>query len=125
MDFLYTYISGGGHKDGPGCRADWRKAQAVAHIIASCPSQASSVDDYYQRVCPQVHEAVVSLEEKNQPIQAAPYGIYFFLVICTAVACDISSLLLPPSPSFRCCVWCTHQWKEGPVSELQLLPSQP
>ena len=68
MDFLYVYISGGGHKDGSGCRADWRKAQAVAHIIASCPAQASSVDDYYLRVCPQVHEAVMISQAKDQPI---------------------------------------------------------
>ena len=32
----------------------WRKYQAVATVIASCPAQASSVEEYYALVCPQV-----------------------------------------------------------------------
>ena len=46
----FCYVGGGGS----GCHGDWRRAQAVAHIIASCPSQAGSVESYYSTVCPQV-----------------------------------------------------------------------
>lgn len=33
---------------------DWKKVQAVAHIISSCPSQASSLSHYYATISPQV-----------------------------------------------------------------------
>ena len=33
---------------------DWKKAEAVAKIIARCPSQVTSLMDYYSVVCPQV-----------------------------------------------------------------------
>ena len=33
---------------------DWKKAEAVAKIIARCPSQVTSLMDYYNVVCPQV-----------------------------------------------------------------------
>ena len=34
---------------------DWKKCQAVARIIASCPSGASTVEEYYSLICPQVN----------------------------------------------------------------------
>uniref|UniRef100_A0A8C8S1H7 Transport and golgi organization 6 homolog n=1 Tax=Pelusios castaneus TaxID=367368 RepID=A0A8C8S1H7_9SAUR len=34
--------------------ADWRKCDMVARILASCPQQSLSLEDYYQQVCPQV-----------------------------------------------------------------------
>uniref|UniRef100_UPI00398ECC6D transport and Golgi organization protein 6 homolog n=1 Tax=Pristiophorus japonicus TaxID=55135 RepID=UPI00398ECC6D len=36
--------------------ADWRKCDAVARILASCPQQCLCVGDYYRQVCPQVLE---------------------------------------------------------------------
>ncbi|NXQ86023.1 TNG6 protein, partial [Nyctibius grandis] len=33
---------------------DWRKCDAVAKILASCPQQCLSLEDYYRLVCPQV-----------------------------------------------------------------------
>ena len=33
---------------------DWKKAEAVAKIIARCPSQVTSLMEYYSVVCPQV-----------------------------------------------------------------------
>ena len=35
--------------------SDWKKCQAVARIIASCPSGASTVEEYYSLICPQVN----------------------------------------------------------------------
>ena len=46
-----SYTVGGG--------TDWNKCKAVANIIASCPSQASSMEDYYSLVCPQVCVCVI------------------------------------------------------------------
>ncbi|XP_043937963.1 transport and Golgi organization protein 6 homolog isoform X2 [Protopterus annectens] len=34
--------------------ADWRKCDTVARILASCPQQSLSVEEYYRQVCPQV-----------------------------------------------------------------------
>ncbi|NXG45575.1 TNG6 protein, partial [Psilopogon haemacephalus] len=33
---------------------DWRKCDAVAKILASCPQQCLSLEDYYSLVCPQI-----------------------------------------------------------------------
>ncbi|NXF34837.1 TNG6 protein, partial [Nyctibius bracteatus] len=33
---------------------DWRKCDAVAKILASCPQQCLSLEGYYRLVCPQV-----------------------------------------------------------------------
>ncbi|XP_067392829.1 transport and Golgi organization protein 6 homolog [Emydura macquarii macquarii] len=34
--------------------ADWRKCDMIARILASCPQQSLSLEDYYRQVCPQV-----------------------------------------------------------------------
>ncbi|XP_043351230.1 transport and Golgi organization protein 6 homolog isoform X4 [Dermochelys coriacea] len=34
--------------------ADWRKCDMVARILASCPQQSLSLEDYYWQVCPQI-----------------------------------------------------------------------
>lgn len=39
---------------GEGNVADWRKCDVVAKLIATCPTQFKSPEDYYQVVCPQV-----------------------------------------------------------------------
>ena len=44
----------GGKVGGEESAGDWRKCQAVARIIASCPARAASVEEYYSLVCPQV-----------------------------------------------------------------------
>ena len=51
---FYPISSAGGEGAGPGYHGDWRKAQAVARILSSCPSQASSVAQYYSTIAPQV-----------------------------------------------------------------------
>lgn len=34
---------------------DWRKFDAVAKVIATCPSNIESLEEYYQKISPQVH----------------------------------------------------------------------
>ncbi|KAJ8335528.1 hypothetical protein SKAU_G00388700 [Synaphobranchus kaupii] len=36
--------------------SDWRKCDVVAGVLAACPQQALSVEEYYSQVCPQVLE---------------------------------------------------------------------
>ncbi|NXS23851.1 TNG6 protein, partial [Mystacornis crossleyi] len=33
---------------------DWRKCDAVGKILAACPQQCLSLEDYYRQVCPQI-----------------------------------------------------------------------
>ncbi|NXU48981.1 TNG6 protein, partial [Turnix velox] len=33
---------------------DWRKCDAVAKVLAACPQQCLSLEDYYGLVCPQI-----------------------------------------------------------------------
>ena len=33
---------------------DWHKCDVIAKLIANCPSQAESVEEYYSQVAPQV-----------------------------------------------------------------------
>lgn len=49
--YIYIYIGGVLDPHGP---VDWRKCKSVARILASCPAQAASLEDYYCLVCPQV-----------------------------------------------------------------------
>uniref|UniRef100_A0A4X2M077 Transport and golgi organization 6 homolog n=2 Tax=Vombatus ursinus TaxID=29139 RepID=A0A4X2M077_VOMUR len=49
--------AGAGAAGGAGAEAaaaDWRKCDMVAKILASCPQQSLSLEDYYQQVCPQI-----------------------------------------------------------------------
>ncbi|XP_059507806.1 transport and Golgi organization protein 6 homolog isoform X2 [Stegostoma tigrinum] len=47
-----TGIAGG--QSAEAAAADWRKCDVVARILASCPQQCLSVEEYYRQVCPQV-----------------------------------------------------------------------
>ncbi|XP_053478948.1 transport and Golgi organization protein 6 homolog [Ictalurus furcatus] len=41
--------------EGSGCGdSDWRKCDAVAKILVTCPQQSLSAESYYSQVCPQV-----------------------------------------------------------------------
>ncbi|XP_068267299.1 LOW QUALITY PROTEIN: transport and Golgi organization protein 6 homolog [Nyctibius grandis] len=44
----------GGGAGAEAAAVDWRKCDAVAKILASCPQQCLSLEDYYRLVCPQV-----------------------------------------------------------------------
>ena len=41
-----------------GSAEECKRCQAVSRLIATCPSQAASVEEYYNCVCPQVSRAV-------------------------------------------------------------------
>lgn len=39
--------------------SDWRKCDAVAKILVTCPQQSLSAESYYSQVCPQVKIGLV------------------------------------------------------------------
>ncbi|XP_071423288.1 transport and Golgi organization protein 6 homolog [Pithys albifrons albifrons] len=44
----------GGGAGAEAAALDWRKCDAVAKVLASCPQQCLSLEDYYRQVCPQI-----------------------------------------------------------------------
>ncbi|NXJ85647.1 TNG6 protein, partial [Trogon melanurus] len=46
--------TGAGGTGAEAAAVDWRKCDAVAKILASCPQQCLSPEDYYRLVCPQI-----------------------------------------------------------------------
>ncbi|KFU85781.1 Transmembrane and coiled-coil domain-containing protein 7, partial [Chaetura pelagica] len=46
--------TGAGGAGAEAAAVDWRKCDAVAKILASCPQQCLSLEDYYCLVCPQI-----------------------------------------------------------------------
>ncbi|NXY25191.1 TNG6 protein, partial [Atrichornis clamosus] len=43
-----------GGADAEAAALDWRKCDAVGKILAACPQQCLSLEDYYRQVCPQI-----------------------------------------------------------------------
>ncbi|XP_018412834.1 PREDICTED: transport and Golgi organization protein 6 homolog [Nanorana parkeri] len=43
-----------GGRDAEAAASNWKKCDAVAKILASCPQQSLTVEEYYQKVCPQI-----------------------------------------------------------------------
>ncbi|KAE8608677.1 hypothetical protein XENTR_v10011566 [Xenopus tropicalis] len=43
----------GGH-DAEAASSNWEKCDAIARILVSCPQQSLTVEEYYQKVCPQI-----------------------------------------------------------------------
>lgn len=53
LKFCLSLISLFSHAGAAGS-PDWQRCDAVAKVIAKCPSQATSVEDYYKMLSPQV-----------------------------------------------------------------------
>ena len=56
-----AHVHLGGEGVGFGCHGDWKRVQAVARIISSCPSQAASLSHYYSTISPQVTHLIYTL----------------------------------------------------------------
>nr|XP_013801640.1 PREDICTED: transport and Golgi organization protein 6 homolog [Apteryx mantelli mantelli] len=46
--------TGAGGTGAEAAAVDWRKCDAVAKVLAACPQQCLSLEDYYKLVCPQI-----------------------------------------------------------------------
>ena len=55
---IFTAVGAGGELadnfDSEDGAQNWKKCQAMARIIGTCPAQVASVEEYYSSVCPQV-----------------------------------------------------------------------
>ena len=51
------------------CSPEWKKCDVIAKVIANCPSQAKSVEEYYKLVSPQVShscsQALIAIQTKK------------------------------------------------------------
>ncbi|CAH2323960.1 transport and Golgi organization 6 homolog [Pelobates cultripes] len=43
-----------GGRDAEAAASNWKKCDAVARILASCPQQSLSLEEYYRSICPQI-----------------------------------------------------------------------
>uniref|UniRef100_H3CNZ9 Transport and golgi organization 6 homolog (Drosophila) n=1 Tax=Tetraodon nigroviridis TaxID=99883 RepID=H3CNZ9_TETNG len=90
---------------GPGTEesCDWRRCEAVARILVTCPQQSASADSYYATVCPQILELLhPSGEPAAQQCQrVAVRAVHLMAQQRPSLA---QRLLLPPlfSPLQRC-----------------------
>ncbi|KAG8437528.1 hypothetical protein GDO86_008294 [Hymenochirus boettgeri] len=46
--------------------SNWKKCDAIARILTSCPQQSLSVEEYYQKVCPQILDLLHIQDPSNQ-----------------------------------------------------------
>ncbi|XP_030313769.1 transport and Golgi organization protein 6 homolog isoform X2 [Calypte anna] len=58
----------GGGAGAEAAAVDWRKCDAVAKILASCPQQCLSLEDYYYLVCPQILD-LLHIQDKLTALQ--------------------------------------------------------
>ncbi|OCT84483.1 transport and Golgi organization protein 6 homolog [Xenopus laevis] len=43
-----------GGRDAESASSNWKKCDAIARILSSCPQQSLTVEEYYQNICPQI-----------------------------------------------------------------------
>ncbi|KAM9374157.1 transport and Golgi organization protein 6 homolog [Phaethornis superciliosus] len=60
--------TGAGGAGAEAAAMDWRKCDAVAKILASCPQQCLSLEDYYCLVCPQILD-LLHIQDKLTALQ--------------------------------------------------------
>ncbi|NXD14867.1 TNG6 protein, partial [Nothocercus nigrocapillus] len=58
----------GGGSGAEAAAVDWRKCDVVAKILAACPQQCLSVEDYYKLVCPQILD-LLHIQDKLTALQ--------------------------------------------------------
>ena len=59
---------------------NWKKCRALAMVIATCPAQASSVEQYYSHVCPQVSMANIDRQMLSLEMWSTP---------CRCLVCSV------------------------------------
>ncbi|XP_054935325.1 transport and Golgi organization protein 6 homolog isoform X3 [Physeter macrocephalus] len=71
-----------GGSDAEATAADWKKCDLIAKILASCPQQSLSPDDYYRDICPQVYvvgnEPLTVLVDSLLPVLGVLFSLYCF-----------------------------------------------
>nr|XP_034974798.1 transport and Golgi organization protein 6 homolog isoform X2 [Zootoca vivipara] len=95
--------------------ADWRKCDAVARILSTCPQQSLSLEDYCQQVCPQVLQLFL-IQDKLAARQFQQVATMTVLTVARQHPQQAEKHLLRPilEPLLRC----SDDVTEVPLKEL-------
>ncbi|XP_063049702.1 transport and Golgi organization protein 6 homolog [Engraulis encrasicolus] len=106
---------------GSGGDADWRKCDAVARILSTCPQQSLSPEAYYSQVCPQVIE-LLHFKDKLTAQQFQRVATRAALTIVEEHAEFAHQFLLEPLlKPLLCCASVAGEGEDrGPVEEWEL-----
>ncbi|NWI65623.1 TNG6 protein, partial [Todus mexicanus] len=94
----------GGGAGAEAAAVDWRKCDAVAKILAACPQQCLSLEDYYGRVCPQILD-LLHIQDKLTARQFQRVATTALLTMAKEHPQLAEKHLLQPllAPLLRCC----------------------
>ncbi|XP_030138407.4 transport and Golgi organization protein 6 homolog [Taeniopygia guttata] len=83
---------------------DWRKCDAVGKILAACPQQCLSLEDYYRQVCPQILD-LLHIQDKVAARQFQRVATTTLLTMAREQPQLAERHLLQPllAPLRRCC----------------------
>ncbi|XP_042653560.1 transport and Golgi organization protein 6 homolog isoform X1 [Tyto alba] len=95
--------TGGGGAGAEAAAVDWRKCDTVAKILASCPQQCRSLEDYYKLVCPQILD-LLHIQDKVTARQFQRVATTTLLTMAKEHPQLAEKLLLQPllAPLLRC-----------------------
>lgn len=97
-------MAGAGGTDAEAAAVDWRKCDAVAKILASCPQQCLSLEDYYKHVCPQVGAALCP---PHSVLTAYEYKVGVLSAQYLCCQCLNIALLEPGCPNAELFSYCS------------------
>uniref|UniRef100_A0A8V5H320 Transport and Golgi organization protein 6 homolog n=1 Tax=Melopsittacus undulatus TaxID=13146 RepID=A0A8V5H320_MELUD len=95
--------AGAGGAGAEAAAVDWRKCDAVAKILASCPQQCPSLEEYYRLVCPQVL-GLLHIQDKLTALQFQRVATTTLLTMAKEHPQLAEKYLLQPllAPLLRC-----------------------
>ncbi|XP_032984767.1 transport and Golgi organization protein 6 homolog [Rhinolophus ferrumequinum] len=92
-----------GGSDAEATAADWRKCDLIAKILASCPQQSLSPEDYYRDICPQILD-LFHFQDKLTARQFQRVATTTFITMAGERPQLAAKYLLQPmlAPLYRC-----------------------
>ncbi|XP_019791176.1 hyaluronan synthase 3 isoform X2 [Tursiops truncatus] len=92
-----------GGSDAEATAADWKKCDLIAKILASCPQQSVSPEDYYRDICPQILD-LFHFQDKLTGLQFQRVATTTFITMSRERPQLAAKYLLQPvlAPLHRC-----------------------
>ncbi|XP_024589498.1 transport and Golgi organization protein 6 homolog isoform X1 [Neophocaena asiaeorientalis asiaeorientalis] len=92
-----------GGSDAEATAADWKKCDLIAKILASCPQQSLSLEDYYRDICPQILD-LFHFQDKLTGLQFQRVATTTFITMSREWPQLAAKYLLQPvlAPLHRC-----------------------
>ncbi|XP_059761466.1 transport and Golgi organization protein 6 homolog isoform X1 [Balaenoptera ricei] len=105
-----------GGSDAEATAADWKKCDLIAKILASCPQQSLSPEDYYRDICPQILD-LFHFQDKLTGLQFQRVATTTFITMSRERPQLAAKYLLQPvlAPLHRCST-------TAEVSECDMVP---